>query len=167
MGVRVRTRTDNFPKLRASVEALDGKKVNVGVLTGEHAWLAGIHEYGCVVPVTDKMRAYLHHRDIHLKPSTTQIVIPERSFLRAGFDANQRDIHELASRWVSLVLSGTVTEDEAMRRIGEEVADIIRDYAVELDTPPNSTWTTDWKGSTNPLISTGDMIGGITYEVEG
>lgn len=123
--------------------------------------------YGCIIPVTNKMRAYLHRRGIHLKKTTKQIVIPERSFLRAGFDANQRDIHELADRWVSLVLSGTVSTDEAMRRIGEEIADIIRDYAVELDTPPNSTWTTDWKQSTNPLVSSGDMIAGITYEVEG
>lgn len=45
MGVKVKTTKDDFPKLRASVEALDGKKVNVGVLTGEHQWLAGIHEY--------------------------------------------------------------------------------------------------------------------------
>ena len=165
MGVKVKTTKDAFPKISATVEALNGKKVKVGVLTGENQWLAGIHEYGCSIPVTDKMRVYLHHRGIHLKKSTTVIVIPERSFLRAGFDANAAEIETLGARWAKLATDGTVSADEAMERIGKEVADIIRDYARDLRSPPNSTWTTDWKGSTNPLVDTGDMIGGITYEV--
>ena len=166
MGVKLITKKNEFPKMLTSLEAFDGVKLNVGVLRGESQWLAGIHEYGCRIPVTNKMRAFLHRCGIHLKKSTKEIVIPERSFLRAGFDANEKDIIELCSRWVRLVENDTVSYDDALRRMGEDIADIIRDYAVELDTPPNSTWTTDWKGSTNPLVDTGDMINGITYEVE-
>lgn len=49
-------------------------------LTNAH--LGAIHEFGCTINVTDKMRAYLHHIGIHLKPDTNTIVIPTRSFLR-------------------------------------------------------------------------------------
>ena len=49
-------------------------------LTNAH--LGAIHEFGATINVTDKMRAYLHHIGIHLKPETTTSVIPTRSFLR-------------------------------------------------------------------------------------
>ena len=47
-----------------------------------NAELGAIHEFGATINVTEKMRAYLHHIGIHLKPNTTSIVIPTRSFLR-------------------------------------------------------------------------------------
>lgn len=46
------------------------------------AELGAIHEFGATINVTEKMRAYLHHIGIHLKPDKTSIVIPTRSFLR-------------------------------------------------------------------------------------
>ena len=55
MGVKWKTVKNEFPKMEQSIKSLSGKKVNVGVLGGEHAWLAGIHEYGCKIPVTPKM----------------------------------------------------------------------------------------------------------------
>ena len=86
MGVKWKTVKNEFPKMEQSIKSLSGKKVNVGVLGGEHAWLAGIHEYGCKIPVTPKMRAWFAYQGFPLKKSTTVITIPERSFLRAGFD---------------------------------------------------------------------------------
>ena len=46
------------------------------------AELGAIHEFGATINVTEKMRAYLHYIGVHLKPETTSIVIPTRSFLR-------------------------------------------------------------------------------------
>lgn len=53
------------------------------------AHLGAIHEFGATINVTDKMRAYLHHIGIHLKPETTTITIPARSFLRDTFFNDQ------------------------------------------------------------------------------
>lgn len=53
------------------------------------AQLGAIHEFGAEIPVTDKMRAYLHHIGVHLKPETTTITIPARSFLRDTFFNDQ------------------------------------------------------------------------------
>lgn len=47
-----------------------------------NAELGAIHEYGATIQVTEKMRNYLHTIGIHLKPETTTVVIPTRSFLR-------------------------------------------------------------------------------------
>lgn len=40
--------------------------------------LQRIQEYGAVIPVTPKMRAYLHYRGLHLRKDTNQIIIPAR-----------------------------------------------------------------------------------------
>lgn len=73
--------------LNTLMKDLDKKvSIRVGII-GEQAYamahLGAIHEFGATIQVTEKMRAYLHHIGIHLKPETTTITIPARSFLRA------------------------------------------------------------------------------------
>ena len=93
MGVKWKTTKNEFPKMQANIARLDGKKVSVGVLGGgEQTWLASIHEYGCKIKVTPKMRKYLAATGLHLKPTTTHITIPERAFLRNGYDENKDDV---------------------------------------------------------------------------
>lgn len=46
MGVKYKTKVDKMTKVITTMGKLNGKKVYVGALQGEHAWLAGIHEYG-------------------------------------------------------------------------------------------------------------------------
>lgn len=53
------------------------------------AHLGAIHEFGATIQVTEKMRAYLHYMGVHLKPETTTITIPARSFLRDTFFNDQ------------------------------------------------------------------------------
>lgn len=38
MGVRWRTTINRFPEMVSNIEGLNGKKVKVGVLNGEHSW---------------------------------------------------------------------------------------------------------------------------------
>lgn len=48
MGAKWTTKVDHIPNMQRNIKQLNGKKVQVGVF-GEKAWLAGIHEYGCVI----------------------------------------------------------------------------------------------------------------------
>ena len=167
MGAKIKTVKDDFPKIEKSLEGLNGKKVNVGVLGGgENAWLAGIHEYGCKIPVTDKMRAWFKGQGMPLKSSTTVITIPERSFLRAGFDEHNEAVLKKTKQLVGLVAAGKMTAEELCETVGLQLATKIKTYARNLNSPPNSGFTVERKGSNNPLVDTGDMIGAIDYEVE-
>lgn len=165
MAVKLKTTLNKLPEMQATVEALDGKKVKVGV-TGEQAWLAGIHEYGCKITVTPKMRKWLAANGLHLKPTTTHITIPERSFLRGGFDNCHDEIVKKASSVLPLVVEGKMQENEFIELIGTLFRDRVKDYAVDLRDPPNHPFTVERKNSSNPLVSTGDMINAIDYEVE-
>lgn len=165
MGVKWTTKKNRFPEMEQAAAELNGRRVNVGV-EGEQAWLAGIHEYGCRIQVTDKMRAYLHSQGLHLKASTQYITIPERAFLRNGYDANKAEVIENAEGILPAVLDGSMDADKFLEMIGLILSSNIKDYAQHLDTPPLHSFTIKQKGSSNPLVDTGDMIGAITYEVE-
>ena len=61
---------------------IDKENIAIGVKKGKSGNIAAVHEYGCTIGVTPKMRAFLHYNGIHLKQSTTYINIPPRPFLR-------------------------------------------------------------------------------------
>lgn len=166
MGVKYKTEFNKLPEVTSSVSMLNSKTIKVGALKGEHAWLAGIHEYGCNITVTPKMRAYLHGQGLHLKDSTTVIHIPERSFLRSGHDANADRIMQQTERALSLVIAGKMTVDEMLDLCGQQFATAIKTYLRNLRNPANHPYTIDQKGSSNPLIDTGDLLESITWVKE-
>lgn len=165
MAVRWKTKINKLPKMEKAAAELDGRKVHVGVF-GEQAWLAGIHEYGCKIEVTDKMRAYLHGQGLHLKKTTEYITIPERAFLRNGYDLNRDSVAGSAERVLPNVLDGSLATDGFLKMVGLILSSDVKDYATALDSPQNHPFTSERKGSSNPLADTGDMIGSITYEVQ-
>ncbi len=68
--------------------------IKVG-LFGEIAKIGAVHEFGAEIEVTPKMRAFLHSQGLHLRQSTTKIIIPERSFLRSTLSKKERAIKDM------------------------------------------------------------------------
>lgn len=112
------------------------------------------------------MRAWLHANGLHVKDSTTEIVIPERSFLRTGFNECYPAALDKAERILPIVLDGRMSEEQFYEVIGTLVRDGIKDHAVSLNSPPNHSFTVQRKGSSNPLVDTGDLINSIEFKVE-
>lgn len=191
---------NKFPDMQAAIAELNGTKINVGALKGEHAWLASIHEYGC--NITPKNGGYLtvpcckeayqrsarSFSDLFVytaksgtkwlarkKGNSIQVMyalmksvkIPERAFLRGGFDAHAEDIIKQTEVVIGDVINGTMSVDYFFKMIGLQLASKIKEFAVDLKSPPKSPMTiASENGKSNPLVDTGDMIEGITYEVE-
>lgn len=166
MGVKWKTKTNKLPELEMSLKGLKNKKVKVGALKGNHAWLAGIHEYGVRIKVTPKMRAFLHYQGLHLKDSTTEIVIPERSFLRTGHDENADRIIKQTERALGQVVAGEMSVDDMLDLYGQQMATAIKTYIRDISTPPNHPYTIEQKGSSNPLVDTGNLISSIDWKKE-
>ena len=168
MGVKWKTKVNKLPQVAKTAETIGGRKVKVGALEGDHAWLAGIHEYGVNIEVTPKMRAYLHSQGLHLKDSTTHIHIPERSFIRTGHDKNIDRIIKQTERAIGQALIGKMSVDDMLDLYGQQMSTAIKDYMVELSTPPNHPYTIEQKGSSNPLIGrTSGLVESITWKTEG
>lgn len=164
MGVKWTTKKNDFPKVIATAESLKGRKVHIGALNGENAWLAGIHEYGCTIKVTDKMRKWFAAQGYPLKKTTTVIKIPERSFLRNGHDENAERVIAQTERVLGQVMAGKMSEEQYLDLFGLQFATAIKTYMRDLSSPANSGMTVERKGSSNPLIDTGSLLGSITYK---
>lgn len=167
MGVKYKVNRNSFPNMNASIDYLKGKKVKAGIFDGEMAWLAAIHEYGCVIPITPKMRAWLHYNGLHVKKSTTQIVIPERAFIRNGFDKYHEEVLDKIDNLLRPALEGnTSAVDTMLNATGLLLQSKLKLYARDLNSPQNHPFTVARKGSSNPLVDSGAMINSITYKVE-
>lgn len=197
MAVKIKTTKNKIPSIEKNIKGLNGRGVQVGVLSGEHKWLASIHEYGCVIKPSKKKyltipansKAYgkkaSDFKDLIFIESkdgdkflarkkgkdslevmfwlTTSVTIPERSFLRGGYDENIDAIVKTSGSLLADVLSGTMSEDAFLEFVGSLLRDRIKDYARDLNSPPNHPLTIKAKGGSNPLVDTGDMIGGIDW----
>lgn len=170
MGIKVRTTIDvkTLKKAFSSLETLNGKKVNIGIPEGsKQAQIAAVHEWGLTITVTDKMRKWFIAQGHPLKKSTTQIVIPERSFFRNGMRDKGVGAAKKYTKLIAEVIKGTISAEQFLNGLGLEISTVIKEYARELSNPANSEFTIERKkGSANPLVDSGEMIGAINYKVE-
>ncbi|WP_025727713.1 hypothetical protein [Heyndrickxia ginsengihumi] len=165
---------NNIDKLVKNVNQLKGRQIKVGVFGNEKhkdsdiemVDLARIHEYGCDIPVTDKMRAWFAYQGYPLKKETKIIHIPERSFLRSGYDENIDSISKKIKEMMPDVIAAEVDPDTFMDAIGKEFAGLIQKKLKSIESPPNTEMTTQRKGSSNPLQDSGQLAGAIRHEVD-
>jgi len=165
MPIRIRDR-NQIPEVVAKLDEINGARITVGVLgDGENHKLAAIHEFGVTIIVTPKMRKFLAAKGLYLKKSTTVIKIPERSFIRAGWDLHEADVRRKAAELAQDIVDNGISADDFLEALGTEGKGYIQEYAIDLRDPANHPFTIDQKGSSNPLIDSGGMVGAIDFEI--
>ena len=102
-----------------------------------------------------------------LLPSVT---IPERSFIRAGFDANRDRLAEACQSQVAAIIHGRKTAEQAAEWIGGKAVDFIHEFMSDSGnfTPKGRIQkerVPSWANS--PLTVTKRMFNSITWKVEG
>lgn len=94
------------------------------------------------------------------------VKIPERSFLRSGHDKYINEVMNKAEKLIGQFLEGKMTKDQYFDTIGQMLSTNIKKYARNVTSPPNASVTAENKGSSNPLVDTGNMIEGISWRVK-
>jgi hypothetical protein len=94
------------------------------------------------------------------------VTIPERSFIRTGFDSNVDKIGDKIEQLIGSVLEFDINPDIFLDAIGQEFAGLIQRHMRSVTSPANAPSTINVKGSSNPLQDTGRLIGAIRHEVE-
>lgn len=94
-----------------------------------------------------------------------EVNIPERAFMRQGHDDNIDRVIGNVDALMTKVIHGELAESTLLQTVGLLMSSAIKDSARDLSSPANSPVTASTKGSSNPLIDTGGMIGSISYEV--
>jgi len=156
------------PEFLAMLDELFNTHLEIGVFgedDSEMVMIASVHEFGVDIKVTDKMRGYLHSIGIHLNPRTRTIKIPERSFIRAGYDKEKENIIRESEKLLEKVLKLEMPVKVFFETLGELIVGMIQKYLTDLSSPPLHPATIKNKGSSNPLIDTGRLRDSITYKV--
>jgi hypothetical protein len=93
------------------------------------------------------------------------ITIPMRSFIRSTMDANAQKYLEVAQRLMKKIIDRTMTRFQALALMGLRIQRDIQRTIDKTHTPPNAPSTIRRKGSSHPLIDTGNLRASIRYSV--
>lgn len=91
--------------------------------------------------------------------------IPPRPFLSEGVKNGEERYKDIAKRRMSPVLLGKVSVEDYHKLVGTTATAEVKKYIREGDFAPLSPMTIKRKGSSKPLIDTGQMRNTVTYEV--
>jgi hypothetical protein len=157
---------NKLPAIIKTIDELDGSAMHIGVLgEGKQQMIAWVQEYGINITITPKMRRFLAWKGLHLSPKTVFIHIPERSYIRAGWDANEQEVMDKSDELIPQLINKGISVSTFLDALGQESKDRIRDFARDLRNPKLHPFTIEQKGSDNPLVDKGSLIGAITYEI--
>lgn len=91
--------------------------------------------------------------------------IPSRPAFRQAIDQNRRGLRRYVDGVTYNVATGRVPPRVALERMGVEVQTLIRRRITELNKPPNHPRTVAMKGSSNPLVDSGQLRRSVDYKV--
>ncbi|MEY4548250.1 MAG: hypothetical protein RL685_4445 [Pseudomonadota bacterium] len=92
--------------------------------------------------------------------------IPQRSFIRAWFDESQELIVATLQSQLALVVAGKLSAEQAAERIGLVFEGSVKQRISRGIPPPNARSTIERKGSSKPLIDTGQLRNAIRARAE-
>ena len=91
--------------------------------------------------------------------------IPQRSFIRATIDLHRDEIAQLQIALARRVIAGELTADQALDQLGAKVASWCQVRIAEGIAPALHPDTIERKGSSTPLVDTGQLRSSITWKV--
>jgi hypothetical protein len=145
-------RKSKLPEFNDRVKSMANSHVKIGILeeAGAHqgddstltvADVASFHEFGTVNT-------------------------PERSFIRATVNEHRDELKTLSKKLQASILTGKMTAKQALGLLGEKMQAEMINRINEGIEPGLDPKTIERKGSSTPLIDTGQLKQSIRYKVE-
>ncbi len=92
--------------------------------------------------------------------------IPERPFMRNSVRGNKGKYKTAMKVSAKAILNGTGSVAGDLQKLGILAQGDMQEELTSLSSPPNSPVTIALKGSSKPLVDTGEMRQAITFKVE-
>ena len=89
--------------------------------------------------------------------------IPPRPFFRNALDKARKPLPDFQDKIIAAVTRGKMTALQALDALGIWMSDRIKRSIRETLEPPNAESTKAAKGSSHPLIDTGQLINSVTF----
>ena len=90
--------------------------------------------------------------------------VPARPFLDVGVEIVEDQINKTAEKMMPKLTEGKIKMDVVLDVMGQIAVGGVQHYITELKQPGNSEYTKKIKGSSNPLIDTGNMRQYVSFE---
>ena len=182
---------EDLARIRGELAKLKTLKITVGVQadagTNIHGksvvaddtliMIAGVHEYGITIKMTDKMRRYLGAMGLFSDDGKSEskggqkgyVNIPERSFIRKAYDTGKSVIDKTAKEAFADMMQGNIDAKGVAEAIGKAAVEATVGI-MGADAKPIIEFSAEQrKQSTSgaPLHDTGNLLNHITYKIEG
>ena len=128
------------PVVSVGIHAAEGAKAYDGTNPATVVDVAGFHEFG--------------------------LGVPERSWLRGWYDSTTTENKEFIRSRLLMVVQGKITKEQALEQIGLKFQTAIQERISDGIPPPNAASTIRQKGSSTPLIDTGQMRSSVTFSIK-
>lgn len=92
--------------------------------------------------------------------------VPERSFIRAWCDANEKRVLDRLQKDSEKAAKGELEWETILDRLGLFIVGGIQEFIASNIPPPLAASTIERKGSSVALIDTGQLRSSITYAIE-
>ncbi len=157
---RIIDRDLGFRALRRRLGVLNRKSLTIGI----HSDDGGEPHEGSAVSVADV--GAIHEFGAE---TSTGIVIPQRSWLRAGISENEAEIRRINKTVARFVVNNRrrMSPDQALDIVGEKIVSLIK-KRIRGGIPPGlkaSTLAKKGPDKTTPLIDSSQMINSIGHKV--
>lgn len=94
------------------------------------------------------------------------VTVPERSFIRASYDAGGATIEQAAKEAIEHIILDAWTAKEAAEHIGARALAMTQEYFNTKLSPPKGALTQSLSTQSQPLYESGRLYRSITYTVE-
>lgn len=165
-----------YDTITKELQALDNLSIEIGVFGEDDstmAMIATVHEFGCNIKMTDKMRRYLGAMGLFKNDGNGShpkgdgyIHIPERSFIRSTFDEKIEEWAAFFETRIEKLCNLELTAQQAYSQLGALIVGDIQTRMKSLE-PPLTKFTLEHRpnGGASPLIDTGALRQHITWKV--
>lgn len=162
MATGVTDRDKGFKKTLANLSAAY-PAILVGVLESEGSKPHRLKEKGPHAVQAHPMTVY-DIAAIH-EFGAPEVGIPKRSFIRGYFDESEEKLRKDLAKLIPSIVQGTRTPEEVVNLMGVRMVGQIQARIAKRIPPPLKQATIDRKGSSVPLIDTGQLRASITYRL--
>lgn len=166
-GFKITDKDKGLDKLLKQVAKRKSRRVIVGIY-GKKA--SEKHEY-----INVQTAAGIVKKKVKNPPTVGEIAaahefglgVPKRSFLRDTVKINEHRIRHNLSVTTERVVSGEDTEERALRKFGVWFEGVVKQRIADGIPPKLHPITIRRKGSSKPLIDTGQLRNAVTSKLEG
>jgi hypothetical protein len=161
--VTVVDKDNGYKALTKRIWGMGRPSIAVGILTGQgaeerHAASAG--------PQKTEAKESLTTLQVAIWNEFGTARMPSRSFIRAWFDEKAGELRGDMRKLMVLVVAGKMSKEQALELIAVRAVGQIQERMAAGVPPPNFPTTVARKGSSTPLIDTGQLRASITSRVD-